>query len=1250
MNGNSIDLIIQKKAIEDVQRAEKEVLKLDAAYIKLAEDISKLTGKNTIPKLPKEYEERIKNSSKFTSQLNANNKEAERLATALARARARLTKINTENSKSLARVKVDTQEYNKNLRRTAQLSSALIGPYRKLAIAREKAAKKLQDLIARGEKNNRVLRKAQNAFNRLDKRVRKADKAVRDFRRNVGNYPAAVGSAIRAIRSLAGAMGLLSGAFIALRVIRDTFDRIREFDKEMQNMAGILRTTRPELADLEEVIKDVAGSSVTTSNEIAKLASALLTLGKSKEEVKLLLSPVNDLALGLNAAADESGAFLVGMLNAFQDGTEEAGKYADQIATIRTSTSLDFQKMRDSFAFLAPVSRLLGKDLAFTGSLIGILADNTIKAESAGRLLSTAQIKLATSGKTLDDGLEEINKAIIEGKSEIELLALSSELFGKNAAKIGIVLAANSEEMYSNAEAIRANSGALDDLVGQQLKSLDAQLKILDSTWEQYLLDVNDSTGASNTLRDAVKFLSSNLKEIISTIILVTKAYIAYRIAVKLAGIQTYLTNAALLASRKAAVASARGISTTTVAFKRFNAVLKANALGLTVTAITALVFWLKKAKTGVVELSNEVIKNTKAHLEQQKASKENIRVLSEMADRYDVLKDKTELSKEEQKELNDIILKIAKDVPGAVTEMDKYGGAIEVSSEKTKEFIKLQKELNEAENRIELKKNREALEELQAQQERLNKLEKEGQGTVITGIGVLRRVDGVIKSVTSSRRKHGNGVEELNDLTKEQIVALKNLHIQTEKNIISVEDNISALTGEKNARQKLVEEIQREAEAKEKQDADNAAQIRNVGNLTKKIKDLKDEQLELTAADAKRADAINLEIEALEKEIKAILRTKSAIKEFTREIDKLEGKKVDVDVKEAFSAKKAKEEKKRFEKVFEGIELGNGQEIKFGVEQIKTPETDEVVDALQKIADKYKDVSREAKISAEKQKEIFGSLFSTFSDFYGLDLQAFQSVLFDKEASEEDYANAAKSISTALLSGRLQKYDAELQANKDRLDRILNDENATEEQKREAQDQADKREKEIRIKQAKAERTNTLIQIGIDTAAAVAKALAQTGTLSPLFIPGIIAAGATQAAFVASQPLPQFLEGTENAPAGDAITDELGPELRLGRNNKIKSLGSTKGPRIQKLDAGDKIIPADRTRDILKDALISHNMTRNQIVDTWIMRKQVQQALDNEEMVSTMKNMERELKKYNKRPLVANVTIQSPKRTGYRA
>ena len=74
--------------------------------------------------------------------------------------------------------------------------------------------------------------------------------------------------------------------------------------------------------------------------------------------------------------------------------------------------------MRDSFQYIAPISRILGKDLAYTGAVVGILADNSLKAESAGRIVEYCTNKTSYSRqRRLDDcPSAEINKAYKDGR------------------------------------------------------------------------------------------------------------------------------------------------------------------------------------------------------------------------------------------------------------------------------------------------------------------------------------------------------------------------------------------------------------------------------------------------------------------------------------------------------------------------------------------------------------------------------------------------------------------------------------------------------------------------------------------------------------------------------------------------------------------------------------------------------------------------------------------------------------------
>jgi len=375
------------------------------------------------------------------------------------------------------------------------------------------AEERYKDLAASQGLSNKQTITAQKEVQKLRSRVDSINAPIKRFGDNVGNYKSALSGAVPLLRSFVSAFGLTSGVYLFVGAIKDAFNRVREFDKAMQNIAGIMRVTRDEIKDLETEIIKVASTSIKTAREVAELAENLVTLGKTKSEIKDLLEPVNNLAIGLETTSGEAAEFLVQTLNAFGAGSDEAEKYADTIATIRTSTTLDFQKMRDSFQYLTPISRILNKDLAYTGSVIGILADNGLKAEQAGRLLGTAQQKLAKEGKTLVDALNEINQAYKDGKTEIEILGIASDLFGAQAAKVGAILASNTDLIEKNAQAIRENGGALDDLVNEQLKSLDAQLKILDSTWEEFILSIERGDSIlSDVFKTFVKLTTAVIK------------------------------------------------------------------------------------------------------------------------------------------------------------------------------------------------------------------------------------------------------------------------------------------------------------------------------------------------------------------------------------------------------------------------------------------------------------------------------------------------------------------------------------------------------------------------------------------------------------------------------------------------------------------------------------------------------------------------------------------------------------------
>lgn len=153
----------------------------------------------------------------------------------------------------------------------------------------------------------------------------------------------------------------------------------------------------------------------------------------------------------------------------------------------------------------------------------------------------------------------------------------------------------------------------------------------------------------------------------------------------------------------------------------------------------------------------------------------------------------------------------------------------------------------------------------------------------------------------------------------------------------------------------------------------------------------------------------------------------------------------------------------------------------------------------------------------------------------------------------------------------------ANFEAEYDRLDKQT--ENAiefagkNEKAKERIQQQADNKRREIQKREWKAKQQLALVNIVIDTAQAIATTYGQMGwiggTAGAVFLGAM---GAAQLALVASQKMPAFWKGTQNAPEGFALVDELRPEVHTDKSGNIKSLGSSKGANVRYLERGDKI------------------------------------------------------------------------------
>ena len=1210
-----------QKGLNEMIRLLKEV---QAEIVKTSQ-LMRETPKNTFDlKTPKEANAILQKRVQISEQTAAALKEQDRLERNLI-SQIEKNKTATESTnRALIKHRYETQQVNRAIKEETILNSRLSTEYQKLVVRMNQTGRTVQSLTAKKEqglvlskKEQDQLRKSQAQFSRYNKAVIAADASINRFQRNVGNYGSALKGLAGTFRSLVGALGVTSGIYLFVGILRSGLQTLRDFGASMANLAGIFRVTREDLAPLEADIIAVAGASIKTATEVAKLAEALATLGKSKEEISDLLEPVNNLSIGLGATSEETAEFLVQTINAFGGSTKEALKYADTIATIRTSTSLNFQRMRDSFQYLTPISQILNKDLAYTGALIGIVADSGIKAERAGRLLGTAQQKLAKEGSTLAQALEEVNEASARGIKEEKLLAIASNLFGKQAASLGIILAQNSDIIETNAQAIRDNGGALDDLVNEQLKSLDASLLILRSRWEQYILNTDDATGSSGKLIKIINFLGDNLSKIIDTIITVVKTFVAYKLILIAVGAAQKIATGFTIAYRIALIAMNRGVLSAIRSLGFLRAALIKTRIGAAIVIVGALVVAFKNMNKSIGETAKKLNDLSKEFITQNKETQKVNDELNTMVSRYDELKGKTNLNAKEQKELNTIIETIGKTVPDAVTEIDKYGKALEINTGKVKEFTERNKEASLQLANTLIADQSKVLKTLERDLSNYDKaLGKNAtginktNGLYIEGIGTVEKLNNKFTVRNKVLRTNTALTTDQNQKLLEYVNGIESSIVSTKNSIKANQDVINSVSGVTAAQEKqnkidaaaedaAVEKIlivrQLKKELSDLQEKLKGLTKNGYNNLTKAQADTIVSTRSLIAEKKKELDAITGVTNANSKKVKGLEALEGSVGFYEKYITQLK--------KEQSALATTSEQYNDYAKSI--------QRVQDAINAIK--DADGISDALE-LAQLYDHPKKLGEEIAQQLTEGINSgldrlssttgigvqeLFEEFNDLYEWDYLNF--LKFSKKKIEQSgleegkkrealiegleiagrYIDEISNLTSVFYDRKIQKYDDDIQKNNDYYAVLLDNENLSEEQRSALEAERERKNAELekkkraeQRKQAKLNKAFAALNIIVETSVAIVKSIAASPLTGGLPFSAIAASlGAIQLAAVLAQPIPKYKHGRSGGDAEFAYVGDGGVSeiiARAGGGYEITPNRET----LTYLNKGDSVLP----------------------------------------------------------------------------
>jgi TP901 family phage tail tape measure protein len=596
----------------------------------LKKDLRKLKNeaKTGLKDNPLGSPEQVKKFNDQQTQANLLIKEGNRLRKAEATAKAKLKALNSQEAINVQKVRIATAERNKQIKQSIQLNKAQEGSIKSLRIQLSKQTKAYDELSKAERENVKIGGRQLKQIQATQKELRGLEDATGRAQRNVGNYGAAWSKVGKNLLRLTGVVG---GAMI----FKDAFTRIKDFEQAQADLQAISGKTEEDLASLTKQAKELGAVTQFSASEIVSLQIELAKLGFTTKEIEQSTKGVQNFAAAtgtdLATAAKLSGS----ALRAFNLESSEMDRVVSTLGVATTKTALDVSQLETGLSTVAPVAATFGFSIEETTALLGQLSNAGFDASSSATATRNILLNLADSNGKLAQALgkpvkniDELAKGLKELDDKGIDLAGTLELTDKRSVAAFNTFIKGSDSLVSLTESITNQNQALQEMADKRLDTVAGSLKLLNSAWEAFLLNLNDSSGAFNGIKTAIQFVAKNLTTIIKVLTLGASAWASYKLAIIASNVVTKAYTATTTAAKIVTALFSKGLKGATGAFRGLNTVMKANVFGLVVTAITtaltALSLFNDETEEGIEKQKelDDAAKKTGATLENRFAAR----------------------------------------------------------------------------------------------------------------------------------------------------------------------------------------------------------------------------------------------------------------------------------------------------------------------------------------------------------------------------------------------------------------------------------------------------------------------------------------------------------------------------------------------------------------------------------------------------------------------------------------------------
>lgn len=331
------------------------------------------------------------------------------------------------------------------------------------------------------------------------------------------------------------AIALAKGVSMALR-------EFTAFDEAMNQSLAIMKTSEEQQLAMAEATKKVAMETRIGTKQSAEAYFFLASAGLSAEQsinalpqvAKFAQAGMFDMATATDLATDAQSGLGLTVKDA-QQNLSNLTRVTDVLVKANTLANASVQQFSEALTTKAGAAlKVANKDIEEGVAVLAVFADAGVKGAEAGdklnqvlrdiiranennkeafKALGLEIFKADGNMKNLADVVEELDRVMGPMNDAQKAATLDQLGLNRGVADAVKILSGSTEKIREYESALRDSAGITDEIANNQLKSLQAELDILNNKWEILLQDIGKDF--EGTARGTVGLLDKLITKII---------------------------------------------------------------------------------------------------------------------------------------------------------------------------------------------------------------------------------------------------------------------------------------------------------------------------------------------------------------------------------------------------------------------------------------------------------------------------------------------------------------------------------------------------------------------------------------------------------------------------------------------------------------------------------------------------------------------------------------------------------------